>query len=162
MAHEEGQKIVPKWHFLSGLLGVYMREDGFLTDAVCWMILTIEVRSRVLGRESCLKAHSDRLGAMECLALIYLQGGREEEGLQMLEESLSPRRTVLPPKHAKCNYRLGRAYLEVGRRQDSCDILERTLRIQEEVLGSEDPDTLNTMHDLVRAREISRRGQVVP
>jgi serine/threonine protein kinase/lipopolysaccharide biosynthesis regulator YciM len=72
--------------------------------------------------------------------------------VQIASESLKAKSSDMPLVEAAIRSALGNAYRMLGDLETCEQYLEHALQVQQQLLGQEHPDTLNTMHFLVRLR----------
>lgn len=106
--------------------------------------------------------HPDTLASRHNLASAYYGMGRNQDAVQIWEETLPIIERVLGSNHRdtlQIRNSLGRGYWFIRRFADAIQIWEETLRISQEVFGAEHPDTLQIRSSLADGYSASGRIQ---
>ncbi len=110
--------------------------------------------------------HLDTLTAMNNLASTYLEVGRLNDAVLLLEETLNRRKVQQGPDHLdtlNTMNNLAAAYQISGRTGDAVPLFEKVLALRTIKLGHDNPDTLRSLHNLATSyREAGRTNEAIP
>jgi non-specific serine/threonine protein kinase/serine/threonine-protein kinase len=123
-------------------------------------------RAYELRRQALGPGHVDTLRSADDLAHVYLDRGRLDEALSLLNESLSRRLADLGPEHPDTltsKHNLAAVYQAAGRLEEALSLYHEAFERRRAILGPNDPDTLYTMNNLASAsRQVGRFDEALP
>jgi tetratricopeptide (TPR) repeat protein len=148
-------KALEEWALLLYRAAWYACRRGRAEEAEHMSLVSMEVRSEVLGEES-----AETLDSMELVGSAKDLGGKYEEAEAMNRQTLALKEKVLGPEHPDTLTSMGNlaSVLHWQGKYDEAEVMNRqTLAQQEKVLGHEHPNTLVGMNNL--ALMLSRQGK---
>ena len=111
--------------------------------------------TRILGLE-----HPDTLLSRSNLAGAYLESGRLDKAIELLEQTLTDRSCTLGPNHPDTlttQANLAITYRTAGRLDEAITLLEQNLKDFENLLGPDNPLTQASRHNLAGAYHAAGR-----
>jgi tetratricopeptide (TPR) repeat protein len=139
-------KSLEEWALLLYRAAWYACRRGRTDEAEHMSVVSMEVRSEVLGEES-----PETMDSMELVASAKDLGGKYKEAEAMNRQTLARREKVLGPEHPDTLQSMGNlaAMLHSQGKYKEAEVMNRQkLAQQEKVLGHEHPDTLLGMNNL--------------
>ena len=128
-------------------VGVFLRDQGSLSQAVAYLRRAIEGYERLRGPDGALSSRNNLAGA-------YLAAGQHRQAVELHERNLADRTRTRGPDHPKTLQsanNLANAYSAAGQHRRAVELHERTFADREQILGRDHPDTLDSANNLANA-----------
>jgi tetratricopeptide (TPR) repeat protein len=135
-----------KWALLLYKAAWYAWQRGRAGEAEQMSVISMEVRSEVLGEE-----HAETLSSMGMVGMARELGGKYEEAEAMHRQTLARREKVLRHEHPDTLASMNNLALVLdsqGKYEEAEAMHRQTLARREKVLRPEHPDTLASMNNL--------------